>query len=210
MKIPICLGALAVVVNAGLLGAATPTSAPVPAPAAAAGPAPLVSGWSELKEGEGAGTFEMNAKNAVNPSPHLLRISVTKYPEAGKGRYGVKNAASVAVKQGAAYDIQFSGASEGIGVGLVFSLETDDGKVLARTTLPEIGRGTGGGAGAGAGAGAARGPAAAGTPAAPWRQYLVRLTARASAPNAHLTITPIEQVPVWIENLTIVERPQSR
>lgn len=206
MKIPICLGALAVVLSAGLLGAATPTSAPAATPAAAAaGPAPLVSGWSELKEGEGAGTFEMDAKNAANPSPHLLKISVTRYPEAGKGRYGVRNAASVAVKAGAAYDIQFGGTSEGIGVGLVFSLETDDGKVLARTTLPEIGRG-----GAGGGRGTASGPVAAATPAAPWRRYLVSLTARTSAPRAHLTITPIEQVPVWIEDLTIVERPQTR
>ena len=204
MRIPICLGALAVVASAALSGAATPALTPVAAPAPATGPAPLVGGWSELKEGDGAGTFQMDAKNAANPHPHLLRISVTRYPEAGKGRYGVKNAASIAVKEGAAYDIRFGGASEGIGVGLVFSLETDDGKVLARTTLPEIGRG------AGRGSGPASSPVVTGTPAAPWRQYLVSLTARSSAPNARLTITPIEQVPVWIEDLTIVERPRTR
>jgi hypothetical protein len=192
MRVPICLGPAAVVLSAALWGT------PLPAGAQGPGPAPMVSGWSELKEGEGAGTFQMDAKNPDNPNPHLLKVSVTRYPEAGKGRYGVKNAASIAVKTGASYSVQFNGASEGIGVGLVFSLETDDGKVLARTTLPEIGRGAGGGATPGS------------TPKAPWRHYQVTLTARASAQGAHLTVTPIEQVPVWIEDLTIVERPQTR
>lgn len=78
----------------GLLCASTP--------APATGPAPLLTGWRELKEGEAAGTFEMDAKNPANPNPHLLKISVTKYPDAGKGRYGVNNAAPIAVKDGAA------------------------------------------------------------------------------------------------------------
>jgi hypothetical protein len=192
MRVPMCLGTAAVVLSAALWGTPLPVGA-----AQGPDPAPLVSGWSELKEGEGAGTFQMDAKNPDNPNPHLLKISVTKYPEAGKGRYGVKNAASIAVKTGASYSVQFNGASEGIGVGLVMSLETDDGKVLARTTLPEIGRG-------------ASGATPGATPKAPWRRYQVTLTARASAQSAHLTITPIEQVPVWIEDLTIAERPQTR
>jgi len=32
-------------------------------------------------------------------------------------------------------------------------------------------------------------------------------TARSTVPNAHLTITPIEPVPVWIQSLTITPRP---
>jgi len=201
MKRPLLLAFATLLLAAGLL----PASAPAPA----SSPSPLISGWTELKEGEGAGTFEMDAKNPANPNPHLLRIAVTKYPDAGKGRYGVKNSATIAVQEGAAFDIQFGGASEGIGVGLVFSLETDDGKVLARTTLPEIGRG-GATTGRGRGNGAGAGTAPARTPQAPWHRYLVSLTARGSAPAAHLTITPIEQVPVWIEDLTLTQRPKAQ
>ncbi|HEY4329039.1 MAG TPA: hypothetical protein VGN88_04825, partial [Phycisphaerae bacterium] len=146
----------------GVLAAAIMASlgaAPAPAPVKGA----LVTGWSLLKEGDAAGTVEMDAKNPANPDPHLLKIAVTKYVDAGKGRLGAKNSADIAVKEGQSYDITFNGTSEGIGVGLVFSLETEDGKVLARTTLPEIGRGgRGGGGGRGRGAGRGRGGAAAG------------------------------------------------
>jgi hypothetical protein len=189
---------------------------------AAGAPSPLVSGWSVLKEGKAEGAAEIDAKHATNPNPHLLKIAITKFPAFGEGRLGLKNSARMAVKQGMSYDISFNGISEGIGVGLVFSLETDDGKVLARTTLPEIGRGAGGGGGRGGrgGRGGAANPgstnAAAATPpaaapvAAPWRTYWLSVKATASAPSTHLTVTSIEPVPVWIENLTIAERQPSQ
>jgi hypothetical protein len=169
-----------------------------PASAATATPEPtvLATGWVLLKEGQAEGAIETDAKHPTNPSAHLLKISVTKYPDIGKGRLGAKNSQAIAVKQGAAYDITFAGAKEGAasyGVGLVVSLETDDGTVLARTTLPEIGRG-----------GGRRGGGAAGST---WPSYLVNLRARASSPNAHLTITAIEPYSVWLDNIAIVERP---
>jgi hypothetical protein len=211
---------LVAILLAGSSRAAAPPAPPaLPKPAAAT--APLLTGWSLLKEGQAEGTVEIDAKHATNPNPHLLKIAITKMAPFGEGRLGVKNAAPIAVKDGLSYDITFGGISEGISVGLVFSLETDDGKVLARTTLPEIGRGGGGGARGGRGRGpatttapdgAAAASAPATAPAAPapaWRQYLLGLKARASAANAHLTITAIEPVPVWIENVSIVERPPS-
>lgn len=158
----------------------------------AVAPAPITSGWVLLKEGEAEGTIEADAKHSTNGNPHLLKISVTKYPAIGKGRLGAKNTNAVVVKQGAMFDVTFNGTMEGTanyGVGLVFSLETDDGKVLARTTLAEIGRAGVGRRGGGA-----------------WPSYLVSLRARGAANNAHLTITAIEPFPVWLDNIVLVER----
>jgi hypothetical protein len=196
---PVIAAALALGIAA--LGQSAWAQGAPPASAAAATPKPtvLATGWVLLKEGQAEGAIEADAKNSTNPSEHLLKISVTKYPDIGTGRLGAKNSQAIAVKQGASYDITFTGIKEGTasyGVGLVVSLETDDGKVLARTTLPEIGRGGGRGGGGGGGGGTA------------WRPYLVNLRARAAAPNAHLTITAIEPYPVWLDNIAIVERPQ--
>jgi hypothetical protein len=180
-----------------------------------------------LKEGQAEGTIEAPARHASNPSTNLLKIAVTKYGALpGQGRVGARNTQALPVDKGQVYDITFHGISEGIGVGLVFSLETDDGKVLARTTLPEIGRGGRGGGGGGGmrGGRAGRGGATPATspatsssaalvsppvPAGPtWRSYLVSLTVRESSPSAHLVIIPIEQVPVWLDNLAINLRKQ--
>jgi hypothetical protein len=180
------------------LGQAAPAPPPPATTTAAPSPTPLTSGWVLLKEGQAEGAFEADAKHPTNPNPHLLKISVTKYPDIGKGRLGAKNTNPLLVKDGATYEITFNGAKEGstsYGVGLVFSLETDDGNVLARTTLPEIGRGGG---------------ARRGAPANAWPSYIVSLHARASVPNAHLTITAIEPYPVWLDNIVIVERPSSQ
>ncbi len=195
-----------------------PASAAAMAPAA---PGAITSGWSLLKEGQAEGTIETDAKHPSNPDPHILRIVVTKYAsEPGTGRVGAKNSNTMAVKEDQNYEVTFTGISEGIGVGLVVSLENEQGKVLARTTLPEIGRGGGGGGRGGGrrggGAGAAAAPDAAATASQPantspqvaagnWRHYLVSLHVRASDPAAHLVITPIEAVPVWLDNIAINE-----
>jgi hypothetical protein len=151
-----------------------------------------------LKEGAAEGTIEADAKHPSNPSPHLLKIAVTKYPDIGKGRLGAKNTSPIAVKEGAMYDVTFNGAMEGTasyGVGLVFSLETDEGKVLARTTLAEIGRPGGGRRGGNAGT---------------WPSYIVSLRARGSATNAYLTITAIEPFPVWLDNIVVAQRASAQ
>jgi hypothetical protein len=168
--------------------------------------ASLASGWSLLKEGEAEVTMEQEAANPAAPAPHehLLQIKVTKTADPGKGRGGVTNSAVIEVKDDHWYDITFSAMTQTGTVGLVFSLESADGKVLARTTLPEIGRGRGGRGGR---RGAASAPAT--VPAAPaaWPKYLVALHARAADGKAHLVIAPIEPTTIWLESLTWAERP---
>ncbi len=172
------------------------------APPVAAAGQDLSTGWTLLKEGEAEGIIEQDAKHPVSTSPHLLRIAVTKTAAPGKGRAGAANNTPIAVRDGQWFEVTFSGVTERGSIGLVFSLEGPDGKVLARTTLPEIGRGAGGGRGRGRGA-----PTTAPVVGANWSKYLVSLHARAAEPNAHLVITPIEPTNVWLDGLTITPRP---
>ncbi len=120
----------------------------------------LSTGWTLIKEGEAEGMIEQDAQHPTNASAHLLRIAVTKTAEPGLGRVGATSAVLVAVRDGEWFDVRFTAVTERSTVGLVFSLEGTDGKVLARTTLPEIGQ--------------ARGRRAATAPAA-WQKYLVVL-----------------------------------
>jgi hypothetical protein len=207
LALAVLLGASLFIRNATAGGAATGAGGAGAAQSAAKPAMDLTTGWSLIEEGQAQGTIEPDAKNPNNPNPHILKISVTKYVGPGEGRVGAQNSHTLPVRDGQLFDVTFSGISEGIGVGLVFSLENAQGKVLARTTLPEIGRG-GRGRGRG-GAGGANGATTVG--AGPtWRPYLVNLRARAADPAAHLVITPIEPVPVWLDGLTIVERQSEK
>jgi hypothetical protein len=152
----------------------------------------LSAAWTALQEGETEGTVEQDAHHASSTSPHLLRIEVTKTAAPGLGRVGAKSDIPVAVREGQWFDVRFAAMTEGPSVGLVFSLEGADGKLLARTTLPEIGRGRAG--------------RAATAPAPTWRKYLVALHARADDPKAHLVITPIEPTNIWLDELTMTPR----
>ena len=158
----------------------------------------MSSGWALLREGEARGTIEQDAKYPTNPSPHLLRIAVTRTAGPGDGRAGAVSGVQIPVTVGEWCDVTFSAMTDRGTVGLVFSLENSDGKVLARTTLPEIGRGRGG-------RGRGRGPTTA--PAGvPWNKYLVALHVRASDANAHMVITPIEPTNIWLDGLTLTPR----
>jgi aldose 1-epimerase len=150
----------------------------------------LSTGWTLIKEGEAEGTIEQDAQHPPSRSPHLLLLSVTKTAAPGLGRVGATSAIPLAVREGQWFDVRFSAVTQRNSVGLVFSLEGADGKVLARTTLPEIGRG---------------GRATTRTAAA-WQKYLVALHARAADPLAHLVITPIEPTNIWLDGLTISPR----
>ncbi len=153
----------------------------------------LSTGWTLLKEGEAEGTMEQDAKHPASESPHLLHIVVTKTAAPGKGRTGAINGNSIDAHEGQWCDVTFSAVTERGSIGLVFSLENADGKVLARTTLPEIGR-------------SGRGCAGGADAAATWRKYTVALHPRASDPHAHLVITPIEPTNIWLDGLTLVPR----
>jgi hypothetical protein len=180
---------------AGLPGAGSSTAAPTTVPVV-----DLTAGWSALQEGQAVGTIEQDAKHPTNTNPHLLRIAVTKTADPGEGRAGAVNANQFAVANDQWFDVTFTASTERGSVGLVFSLENGDGKVLARTTLPEIGRGRMRGRGYSGGAGPATAPAA-------WTQYLVSLHTRAADPNVHLVITAIEPTNIWLDGLTIAARP---
>jgi hypothetical protein len=152
----------------------------------------LTTGWTLLKEGEADGSIEQDAKHPAREAEHLLRIQATKTAGPGKGRVGATSDTPIEVREGQWYDASFSATTERGSIGLVFSLESAGGKVLARTTLPEIGRG--------------RGPRGGGAPEGAWTKYTVALHARGSDAKAQLVITPIEPTNVWIEGLKLTER----
>jgi hypothetical protein len=166
--------------------AATDSSTTTPSPPGI----DLSVGWTLIKEGEAEGTIEQDAQHPPSKSPHLLLLSVTKTAAPGMGRVGATSAIPLAVSADQWFDVRFSAVTERNSLGLVFSLEGTDGKVLARTTLPEIGRG-----------GRATSRTSAG-----WAKYLVALHARAADPKAHLVITPIEPTNIWLDDLTITPR----
>ena len=155
----------------------------------------LATGWTLLQEGQAIGTIEQDAKHPTNTSPHLLRIAVTKTADPGQGRAGAINETLFPVNEGDWCDVTFSAVTERASIGLVFSLENSDGKVLARTTLPEIG-----------GPRRGRGRGGPSTAPATWTHYLVSLHLRASDPKAHLVITPIEPTNIWLDGLTLTPR----
>jgi aldose 1-epimerase len=165
----------------------------------------LATGWSLLQEGQAQGTIEQDAKHPASSSPHLLRIAITKTAGPGEGRAGAVSGVHFAVEEGEWCDVNFSAATERGSIGLVFSLENSDGKVLARTTLPEIGRRGGRGRGRGAPVATAT-PAPAATVPTAWPNYLVGLHVRAADANAHVVITPIEPTNIWLDGLTLTPR----
>jgi hypothetical protein len=156
----------------------------------------LMTGWSLLKEGVAEGTFEADAARPSDPDQKYLHVNATKTAGPGQGRVGAINSSPIDVRADAWYDATFRAIADGRPVGMVFSLEGADGKVLARTTFPEIGR---------VGRGA-RGNEKAVEENPALRKYSVALHARGTDPRAHLVMTPIEPMSVWIDELTIGPR----
>ncbi len=139
------------------------------------------------------GSIEQDAAHPSNSDPHLLRITETKSAGPGEGRAGAISDVHFAVHDGEWCDVAFSAVTRRASIGLVFSLENSDGKVLARTTLPEIG-------------GSVRGRRGAATAPVVWNRYSVALHVRDSDPSAHVVITPIELTDIWIDGLTLTPR----
>jgi aldose 1-epimerase len=168
-------------------------------PAAAASGIDVGTGWSLVQSGDADGSIEQDAHHGGSSSPHLLRITATKTAAPLKGRVGASSSVPIAVSDGQWFDVRFAAVTQQGSIGLVFSLESDDGRVLARTTLPEIGRGRG------PRFAAATTTAPASTPSV-WPKYLVALHARSADEHAHLVITPIEPTTIWLDQLTITPR----
>ena len=152
----------------------------------AAGGVDVSAGWEALQSGEAEGSMGQVGAETAEP---MLEMTVTKTAGPLMGRVGAMNRIHLRVEAGRFYDIAFSGRADKASVGLVFSLETADGKVLARTTLPEIGR-------------ANRGTAAS----SEWLQYLVSLHAQATDGDAVLTVTPIEPTHIVLKHLMLTPR----
>lgn len=145
-------------------------------------------GWSFLAQGGAEGSLRIDANRPLNErNPHSLRLTVAKMG----ARCGVVNSGywGINVCAGKWYDVSFcarTGAGEPAvagrprGVGLVFSLESAEGKICARATIPEVG--------------------------GPWRKYTLGLHANASDPACRLIITPIEPVTVWLDVVSLFPR----
>jgi hypothetical protein len=168
----------------------TPTDAP---PSAGQS---LKQGWTLIQEGDGEATIEQDAKHPTSDSPHLLKLAVTKIAGPGKGRAGAKNSTPLAVEKDVMYDATFAATTQRGSVGLVISLETEDGKVLARTTQASFGAGR-------------RGPPGGGedpTAGRTWSKVTVALRTRAADKNARLTVVPIEPTTLWLDEITLTPR----
>jgi hypothetical protein len=155
-----------------------------------------LAGWSHVAEGGAKGSVSRVTDNALGEfGPHSLRLEATELGQ----RCGVANAGppgGMNVTSGQWYDVTFHARGEGgRGIGLVFSLESADGKkVCARTTLPEIGR-----------SGIGRPVEGNGE----WSQYTVSLRAHASEPKCRLVISPIEPATLQFDGISLVPRRSS-
>jgi hypothetical protein len=154
-----------------------------------------MDGWSYVSEGNAAGSAELVSDMPLNSaSPHVLKLVASALGQ----RCGIANsggARGINVSSGQWYEATFYARAEppGRGIGLVFSLETPDGKkVCGRTTLPEIGRG-----------------GEIGTPVEGsdrWREYRVSIHAYASDPHCRLVISPIEPATLFFDGITLAPR----
>jgi hypothetical protein len=150
-----------------------------------------MTGWSFVAHG-GRGSARLTDDSPLNDkSPHSLRLEVI---ELGDG-CGVANAGyeGMKVQKDRYYDATFfARKADGVGVGLVFSLETADGKkVCARTTLPEIGRG-------------GIGEQVEGNNQ--WRKYTVSFHAYESDPKCRLVISPVEPAILYLDEVSLAPR----
>jgi alpha-N-arabinofuranosidase len=161
-------------------------------------------GWSLLAKGDVEGSMQLDDTQPLNDrNPHSLKLTVTTMGKPEDGDLcGIVNSGywGMNIEKDEWYDISFCAHSdENRSVGLVFSLENDEGKVCARSTLPEIGRGARG-----------FGPGSGAEQASPWRRYSLSLHAYDSDPKCKLIITPIEPVTMWFDVISMFPRKTFR
>lgn len=148
------------------------------------------AGWTFVSRGNASGSMQISTDKPLDAQqPKSVRIEAKELGEV----CGIATAADLNITSGVWYDISFSGRMENAGnsVGLLFSLETEDGrKVCARTTLPEIGR---------------VGKIIEGNPDN-WRQYSVSLHAYGADAKCRLVISPIEPATVYVDSISMHQR----
>ena len=148
-------------------------------------------GWSLVAEGGAEGSISLETDTPLNDrNPHSLKLTVTEMGD----RCGVANSGfwGMNVEEGQWYDATFCAHGDR-SVGLVFSLEAEDGTVCARATIPEVGGGM-------------RGRGGASAQASPWRKYQLSLQAHASNPKCRLVIEPIEPATMWFDVVSLYPR----
>jgi hypothetical protein len=142
-----------------------------------------IPGWTVVKEGATEGEITLDAgAPGESTSGRGLKMAVTRTGD----RLGAA-CGNVAVRDGQWYDATFLAQTAGPNpphIGLVFSLESADGKrILARATIPEIG--------------------------GPWKSYTLALQARGSDEHARLVISLIEPCTMWLDNVALASRAAS-
>lgn len=146
-----------------------------------------LQGWSLVAAGGAKGQLERESvtRNGETNS-QVARLTVMNPSE----RCGVSNrgGSGIRVVAGDWYDLAFRARTEkrenNRGYGLTVSLESADGeRVFARTTLPEVG--------------------------GDWKHYTVALHARVSEAKARLVITMFEPGTIWLDEVSLVERPMA-
>jgi hypothetical protein len=142
-------------------------------------------GWSFVAEGGAAGEMAQDSYAPLNETnTHYLKLTVknpgTRCGIANSGFWGMN------IHAGDWYDLTFFARADatesGRGIGLMVSLESDDGKkVCARATIPEIG-----------------GPT--------WREFHLALQARQSDPKARMVISMEETATVMLDCVSLFPR----
>lgn len=149
----------------------------------------VIPNWTEVREGPAEGTISLDAgADAHGAASHGLKMAVTKVGDRlGEAATGPE----MSLREGQWYDGTFmaqtvgaTAAAQGAPhIGLVFSLESADGKrVLARATIPEIG--------------------------GPWKTYNFALQSRGTEEHARLVIWLIEPCTMWLDNVSMTPRAQ--
>jgi alpha-L-arabinofuranosidase len=143
-------------------------------------------GWTYLAKGDVEGSMKLDDEQPLNDrNPHSLKLTITKMGKPEEGNLcGIANSGywGMNIVKGDWYDVCFyARADQNRSVGLVFSLENDEGKGCARATIPEIGRGG-------------------------WRQYKLSLHAYQSDSQCRLVISPIEPVTMWLDVVSVFPR----
>jgi hypothetical protein len=142
-------------------------------------------GWKLIAEG-GADAellIDPGAAAPENTNAHPMRLTIR---ERGSNVGLVETAArQTDLAAGQWYDLVFQAMTQnGKHFALTISLESDDGIVCARTTLPEVG-------------------------GSEWKKYAVALHARLPAKKARVVITLAEPGTVWFDDLALVPRKKA-
>ena len=168
-----------------VLSSAACSAEPAATNRAVAARATAPTGWKLIAEG-GTDAELLNDPPAAAPdntNAHPMRLTIRQRD----GAVGIKEAAAghTNVAAGQWYDLVFQAMTQnGKHFAFTVSLESDDGKICARTTLPEVG----------------------GTE---WKKYAVSLNARLPATNARVVITLAEPGTVWFDDVALVLRQEA-